>query len=46
MKDELKNDIDYENDIDRTIPDGTKGINDEGKKTVFKDGRFIVVEEE
>jgi hypothetical protein len=36
MNDELKN------DIDRTIPEGTKYINDEGKQTVFKDGEFVL----
>ena len=46
MNDELRNDADYESDIDRTIPEGTISINDDGKKTVFKDGRFIRMEEE
>lgn len=46
MSNELENDIDYGTTIDRTIPNGTISVDEKDRKTVLKDGEFVLSEEE
>jgi hypothetical protein len=41
---DIENDVDYGSTIDRTIPDGTISVNEQGQQTVFKDGEFVIAE--
>lgn len=43
---ELEGDIGCEDSIDRTIPNGVISVDEQGRKTVFKDGQFVLVDEE
>ncbi len=41
---DIENDIDYGSCIDRTIPNGVLSVDEQGRKTVFKDGDFMLAE--
>lgn len=44
MNDDLEQDVDYGSTIDRTIPDGVISVDEEGRRTVLKDGVFVLAE--